>query len=785
MAKKVRLTEKQVLMLQKLENKKVIKLTETQFKRIFESEGGLGDIPISLKPSNRITKNFKKAVKTIPDAEIKVEGDLLGHPVAGSGGDEYNPQTDAEHKKTFNSFNENEMMGGVSYEDFAANVLECLKKLLTNPTDESISPFWQQMSVGKDEIISAMSDLGMIEAYTQHGLPKYKVYKEGFKEKVRELYKMLSGTEESVPQEEGIVQFGDDIELDEMDRDDIKQKMSEPFKPKHGPKQSPEEIKKKLAAIRAKELERRKGEGTVEEGDWFDNLSYHPANQKDPTLGRQPKERPFKLVEWHQDIAIFEKDGKYYAFAVESVDHDDYSEYADRDEEFMGYDEDGMPDVEYGDWEMDGYIVDAYVNDNFNGLDYGRGLSDWEDGKQMVEIDQALKDDLLSLTKYIRVPREAEQWQKAISNIQVQDVEESTTASSSGAFVGKLGGGSLNMGRSPEEELGEASKKKKRAKAQQMQNEPEVEPETKKSGLQTVQVTQQDIQNAMGRHNVYKDRKKHSTKYAGRKDKHKGKKFDEVSTSPDLVNTDSDKMLSEYDWTSVIEFEVPEYGSYRVENVRNPQEKEHSKTYFIELSKDNRPVSSHLIYYLPENGREQLSFVWKYEKIIPNILDKVDLIFKGELEKLMDKIKGNGVEETTVAGASADGGSSGPYVTPKMWAKSKKDWVMNKSDKTAWKKGTIVQKEMQPNITMESKNMTDTAYPEGEFVELDSCVRPGNNDKNIEGGCSQGAVDGVVKTKKTGKSVISKEALYYEVAKKTGKTIEEVKNILEKSGQNE
>ncbi len=117
-------------------------------------------------------------------------------------------------------------------------------------------------------------------------------------------------------------------------------------------------------------------------------------------------------------------------------------------------------------------------------------------------------------------------------------------------------------------------------------------------------------------------------------------------------------------------------------------------------------------------------------------------------------------EETTAA-------SSGSYVSPKVWAKSKKDMKFGK--KPMYPHGKIV----------ESENKTQ--YPDGEMVTFDKCVTPGHNDVNINGGCSVGAVDGVVKLKKTKGSVISKDALYYEVAKKTGKTIEEVVEILKRN----
>jgi hypothetical protein len=57
---------------------------------------------------------------------------------------------------------------------------------------------------------------------------------------------------------------------------------------------------------------------------------------------------------------------------------------------------------------------------------------------------------------------------------------------------------------------------------------------------------------------------------------------------------------------------------------------------------------------------------------------------------------------------------------------------------------------------IESENMNKTAYPSGEMVQFDDCTKFNNNTVAQDGGCSQGAVDNVVKTKKTKGSVVSK-----------------------------
>lgn len=122
--------------------------------------------------------------------------------------------------------------------------------------------------------------------------------------------------------------------------------------------------------------------------------------------------------------------------------------------------------------------------------------------------------------------------------------------------------------------------------------------------------------------------------------------------------------------------------------------------------------------------------------------------------------------ETTVAGASADGGSSGPYVTPMAWAKDKKNWRFGQ--KAMYPSGQIVQTESKTiKLTKEQfkllkENFDKTQWPKGEFVEFDDCVYYNNNKEAQNGGCSQGAVDNVLKTSTTKDSVISKKGIYNE-----------------------
>ncbi len=105
--------------------------------------------------------------------------------------------------------------------------------------------------------------------------------------------------------------------------------------------------------------------------------------------------------------------------------------------------------------------------------------------------------------------------------------------------------------------------------------------------------------------------------------------------------------------------------------------------------------------------------------------------------------------DTTGGAGNQVSSTTGQYTQPAIWANGKKNWKAAKK----------------------------TQYPNGEMVDFDSCTKLNNNKSAQNGKCSTGASDNVVKTHRTKQSVISK-TIYEEVAKKTGKTIEEVEKII-------
>lgn len=732
------------------------------------------ELPPSLKPSNRITKNFKKGGKDIQsDKEIKYEGEnLMGHPIGGKGGDEYNPQSEKENEKTFKSFNEGtgeikipkpitnriaklkdliskafdsdgdpigivdrmstweepsiysvNLQNGVInisdkptyggnpssldydlkryfknkdenwwiYDDaidhlnylirnykrtlksngittevakpvvsegltveileFAQHIVEALKGILTDPSQAGLSPFWKQLGVSRGELFSAMADIGLITSTVMGGNRVYKVMRKNFKRNIKRLYNTLTQPEE----------------LDSWE----------------GPKNVMKNPKMEASNLPA--------------GSEHDSSA--PWNDRDMSQPVVPTEVKYTVTYMNNEISIVEdSEGKKYAFYHYHIDRDDLAPYAEREETYVGRDEDGDVDVDYSDdWDVDEQVIQGYLNDNLHDLEIGSGLMDWESGADLALIDDGLKANIIDTFGGD---------ERLIAAM--EEVRETTTAGSSGAFVGKMGMGS-----------------------------------------------------PIGKATAYSPKNQIQDKTAS------------LGDDLEIIQDEEAKLGN-------VQFDTP-YGRYSVVGATEKDDnKPHATTIFVTLQKNGRPVSSHLLYYFNDKGDEKLTFVYKYEKL-ENVFNITDPVYHEGLRGLMAQLKGQEVEETTVAGASVDGGSSGPYVTPKMWAKDDKNWAMNKDDKTAWKGGKIVDKKSKANMTMESDNMTKTAYPDGEMVDFDDCVKYNNNDAAQKGGCSQGAVDGVVKTSKTKGSVISDEALYYEIAEQTGRSVDDVKKIIEEN----
>jgi len=130
-------------------------------------------------------------------------------------------------------------------------------------------------------------------------------------------------------------------------------------------------------------------------------------------------------------------------------------------------------------------------------------------------------------------------------------------------------------------------------------------------------------------------------------------------------------------------------------------------------------------------------------KQIDDIINDEEELYKGKIDEM-----------STAGGTPPISTPTGQYTQPAIWAKDEKNWKGNK--KTQW--------------------------PGGSFVEFDDCTKLNNNKDAQNGKCSVGASDNVIKLKKSKGNVNAPslaESIYLKIAEKTGKSVIEIKNIIE------
>jgi len=92
---------------------------------------------------------------------------------------------------------------------------------------------------------------------------------------------------------------------------------------------------------------------------------------------------------------------KRYVFVYSHIDDKDFKKYGDVESEIVGRDEDG--DLEwYTDYESYETLSEdrlAYLKDHLNKMTIGKGISDFESGEDLVELDTLLAFEILSMFK--------------------------------------------------------------------------------------------------------------------------------------------------------------------------------------------------------------------------------------------------------------------------------------------------------------------------------------------------------------------------------------------------
>ncbi len=130
-----------------------------------------------------------------------------------------------------------------------------------------------------------------------------------------------------------------------------------------------------------------------------------PWNQEDNTRsGERAGDIKYELI-WtdEKEFAFFKCPEGVCVMNIDSIDRSELEPYADREKSYLGKDEDGLADVEYGDWEINGDVIENYVNDNLDSLSKGKGFDDYETGEyDLVMLDDEIRRDLMSMAKYIK-----------------------------------------------------------------------------------------------------------------------------------------------------------------------------------------------------------------------------------------------------------------------------------------------------------------------------------------------------------------------------------------------
>ena len=565
-----------------------------------------------------INRVDKEFKKQFSHAEIKENNglDIVKEPVAGIPNSKMKPSKEAKIKE-----------GEEANDPFKDEVVELVKYLYRK--NESLSPFWKNNGLSYDAICDTLLSKGLI------------ISKDGRYELSRSL-----GSPEAAIQ----------AVTDQLRTLVPAQKASAPV-----------EVAEDNYPAGAKDDPRA------------------PYNQKEPDMTKADKAKKilFTPVAYNGELIIMkDPQGELYAFYHWGLDKEDWLPYASVERTYVGKDEDGNPDYDYDtdSAEKDAEVITHYVNDNLESLSKGEGLDAWENGVDLVKIDEPLKQDLLqtfdkdkNIVKALGGLQEAS-WDDAMQSFKDNLVQAHTKKP--------------DTGETPEQKQNRIV-----AKLQQLKQQEKERQEREKAEIAARQASAEDVDETMG-----------------------------AASSGAFVTG--------------LEF------------------------------KENTMVGSSIIvtYYNRFDDEMHSEEVESLEKAKENAIASTKLGEAGDYAVVRD---GNGkllftthtqagyVKETlTVANAG-----NFQYDAPGL---------ANVGRNGEFKKGPKTKAQKTPQ------------WAGGEFVEQPECSKPNNNKEAQNGGCNSGASS--LRTKKASGSVnapsLGENAIYEAVAKKTGKTVEEVKAII-------
>ena len=333
-------------------SKKLIKITKEQYNRVFaEKTLTEGDIAGGL---DRVDKTFKKtfsgknvqSLKPVAEDKFNVTKPNKSVPKLPKGVGHAKPPITEDN------------------DEIKKESLELLKYLYRK-TDK-LSPFWEKNGLTYDKICDALLSDGII------------IKKDG----AYELSKHIGSPQAAMHALEGklaslVPTVTNEPQVDLKD---------EPVEPS-------------LETPKASDSANMEETSNYPAGTENDPTA--PWNQEEPDVREPkiPKNPQLQVLCTNYDISILKGlDGALYCFHFAFKDKEEFAEYAPVTRHYVGKDEDGKPEYKYDtDFEIDNNVISNYVNDNLATLSKGEGLAAWNEGIDLVKIDEPVKHEILSV----------------------------------------------------------------------------------------------------------------------------------------------------------------------------------------------------------------------------------------------------------------------------------------------------------------------------------------------------------------------------------------------------
>ena len=397
---RIKISEEQANMLKEMGKTKVLKVTQEQYNKILEMENSISE------------KNLSSMGKTMVKQANPID----------------RPQMTRDLKKNLPEMYEkfiNELYG---VSESTEKVYEKLHKLMEGAGLIANGKLVKEKFNGDKERVKQVINAGLYEMACGGSA-----------------YKAMEAIEEAINNREDIINsLKSQLSQEPKRTGKSREELIAAIKKKREESKDITAQKEKEREEALKALANRENEDKLEEaGDYPAGAEYDPSapwNQKDPDYrGGERVEGDYEVIGYNGEVAILKnKKGNLFTFYYYDMDNSEFEPYADIEREYVGKDEDGMPDYDYADeFDIDGDVISSYVNDNIGSMSVGQGLGDFESGADLTLIDDELKNDLLSVYSDLEGV--------------LKNTNEATMAGSAGAFVAPLGSDPRFKSNVPEE----------------------------------------------------------------------------------------------------------------------------------------------------------------------------------------------------------------------------------------------------------------------------------------------------------------------------------------------